>query len=554
LFIASLATVALFGDTSIHILMGGVYLLLFVGIYSFGRDTETSIFASRSSKLSLIAILFCAILLIIPNLSDRVLKYLNINASDTSAPSLSLTWGVAKSALSGPQMIFGTGPNLFSVAWNQFKPLSENLKPTWNVSFASGGSYLMTSLVSTGLLGLIVWAIIIFGYFALLYRLYSRRAQISPYPRLMSFAALTAAGVTFLTLLFYVPQTIVIPVSIFFFLALAVALLKKEKILESKTYSFAHSPIGSFAVVLVIIVALVFVGFCAYNTTAKTYAFYLDRVVQNTGYADTSDVAHEKLLAAARWGKTDLYYRDLTSFYMMRIQKTNYDQTIDDTSRSHAIRADFDSALMLVAEAQLYNKFNFENYSVAGRLYRLSVPAKGAYESATNAYKTALTYNPHSPELYRLLAELEATNNNVVSARAYIAQSLEKKFNYASAYMISAQIEISKDNISEAIKILDQASLVVPQDAGVYFQLGKLYFAVNQYTKSSKAFEQVVNMIPVHADARFYLAMAYDKLGRDNEAVILLRSLLEANPNNEVILKEIERIGTPVPVAKPSKK
>ena len=164
------------------------------------------------------------------------------------------------------------------------------------------------------------------------------------------------------------------------------------------------------------------------------------------------------------------------------------------------------------------------------------------YSKALEAYKRALVLNPNNPEIFRLLAELEAANGDYNAARQYAIQAIVKKTNYSAAYLTTALIEVSRGNIEEGIKILESAVRIIPSEMTLVYQLGLLYRDSGQYAKAVDALSYLLTQIPEHSDARFSLALVYEKQGRVSAALKELREVLKHNPNNQIILDVIRRL------------
>ncbi|HOV29640.1 MAG TPA: hypothetical protein PLD77_01020 [Candidatus Dojkabacteria bacterium] len=75
-----------------------------------------------------------------------------------------LSWSVSSSVFvkSLSTALFGLGMDTYSIAYNMFKPISENLLAYNNVTFYTGGNEIYTQFANGGLVWLLCWAI--FGY------------------------------------------------------------------------------------------------------------------------------------------------------------------------------------------------------------------------------------------------------------------------------------------------------------------------------------------------------------------------------------------------------
>jgi hypothetical protein len=91
-------------------------------------------------------------------------------------PSWQGTYMVGQKALSSPRaFILGSGPNTFTRNWGLFKPTGVNVTDYWNIDFNAGVGFIPTTFVTTGVLALFAWALLLFGLLWSALRLLGRR-------------------------------------------------------------------------------------------------------------------------------------------------------------------------------------------------------------------------------------------------------------------------------------------------------------------------------------------------------------------------------------------
>jgi len=128
------------------------------------------------------------------------------------------------------------------------------------------------------------------------------------------------------------------------------------------------------------------------------------------------------------------------------------------------------------------------------------------------------------------------------------------KSNYTDAYFTLAQLEVSENNIPGAIKSVESATLVDPQNSSLYFQLGLLKYNNNDFSGAASAFEQAVNLVPNYANAQYFLGLSYYKTGDNEKAIAQFEELAKTNPDNaeiSLILKNLKKGDAPFADAKP---
>jgi len=144
--------------------------------------------------------------------------------------------------------------------------------------------------------------------------------------------------------------------------------------------------------------------------------------------------------------------------------------------------------------------------------------------------------------LYLALANIENNRGNDLEAETYIKKALAIKTNYTQARFLWAQIQLAGGKTDAAIKTLQDAVVQSPFDIGAPFQLGILYFGEEYYSKAIESFELVVRLVPDHANARYYMGLAYEKIGKKAEALAQFKKIQETNPDNTELQSIIDRL------------
>jgi serine/threonine-protein kinase len=98
----------------------------------------------------------------------------------------------------------------------------------------------------------------------------------------------------------------------------------------------------------------------------------------------------------------------------------------------------------------------------------------------------------------------------------------------------------SLNEFSEAIQMLEKATSLEPNYAPAWAQLGRAYTTSasllfggqEQYGKAQAAYEKAIALNPSLAEARIYMANLLTDTGRVEQAVPMLRTVLQENPNN----------------------
>jgi tetratricopeptide (TPR) repeat protein len=150
----------------------------------------------------------------------------------------------------------------------------------------------------------------------------------------------------------------------------------------------------------------------------------------------------------------------------------------------------------------------------------------GSYEDAARRLCDASDLRPADPAPYLFLGQMEKTvsvplpcteeklarfvQDQPASALAnyYYAASLWKRRRGSESPTAARQVEA----------LLEKAVKLDPSLGEAYVQLGVLYFAQNEFTKSIQAFQQAIRVSPQLTEAHYRLSLAYKRAGDEAKA------------------------------------
>ncbi len=522
-----------------------------------GSDTATK--SNRKVPPTSLAVLIVSLLFILGGntIGDAVSGIFKINSAEARL-SWTATLDVTKKVLSEDPLL-GAGPNRFRTEWLKHKPEAVNSTVFWNAEFDSGVGFVPTFLATTGILGAVSWLLFLGTFLFLGFRgiFSSSDSKISRYLITSSFLV---ALFLWIINVFYTPSLSIISLS-FFFTGLFVATLHQGGVIQSRVFSFTEDPKKGFVSVLALVLILIGAVTAGYAFVEKFIAavsFQKGVIAFNS--EGNVDKAEKFLVQAIAFDATPAYYQALTQIDILRLSRLL-------AQDSNAVSADalrtqfqnvFSSALNHGQQAVELDRTNYQSWYVLGQVYEAVVPLKipnsNAYESAKAAYEEAFKYNPKSPALLLTLARLEASHGNNAKAKEYIARSLQQKNNYTDAIFLLAQIQVAEGNLKDAISSVEAASILAPNDSGVFFQLGLLRYNVKDFSGAVSAFSRAVEVTPSYANAKYFLGLSYQRLGRVEEAIGQFKDLKVTNPDNaeiDLILKNLSAGKNPFTNAAP---
>ncbi len=556
--LVSLFFLAVINFSTVWFVLGLFSLIFLVYLISFGaggtqsESSEISSGASSSRQIpvpSLIVLLISVIFILAGStIGGSLATRFKISQLEVR-PSWQATLDVTQKTLVSDPLL-GSGPNQFLRQWLKFKPAGINETMFWNVDFDYGFGLIPTFMVTSGLLGSLAWVV-----FFLLFLYSGFKAILSKLSDAFSQYLVTSSFLVSLFLwifsIFYIPSLTIFTLT-FLFTGLFIAVLVSEQLVSVKKISFNRDPRTGFVSVLVLILLLIGGVTLGYMVSQKYLAsVYFQKGVTLYNKDGSIDIAEDLIARAAALRPQDTYYRFLSELTLIRMNQL----LSEDAAKTSAeeVRGKFQSllgvALGNARQAVALGPTNYQNLMQLGRVFEAVVPLaiEGSYENAKANYEAARSINPASPVIPLTLARLELAKKDNVKAREYIAEALRAKGNYTEAIFLLSQIEAGEGNTKAAISSAEAASVIAPDDPVIFFQLGMLKFNDKDYRGSAAALERAITLNPAYANAKYFLGLSYEKLGRGADAITQFSDLKTMNPDNvevDLILRNL-KVGRP---------
>ena len=490
--------------------------------------------------LGVVSILF----LINPNislargtLSDLMARTFKVENTEVR-PSFSATLGISKAVLS-QNALLGSGPNTFSHDWLVYKPVDVNTTPFWAVAFPFGIGFIPTQVASTGILGTLLWL----AFFVFFILLGVKAWNHIPESRSLRFTLVSA----FLTTLFlwvssflYVPSGTMLMLA-FMFSGIFLAVSRETGIISSRVINLKEFPQTRFISILLLVVVTIgalFLGWTGFEKTVSAFYFKKAIDLSNTAGVPLEEI-ESQLDKVLKFAPADLHYVALSRINFAKAQGA-VNNTTDTPEKSRAIFEDaLRGSIEAAKNAVSINPAGYQNWVSLGMIYSALVPAplavEGAYENAKFAYSEALKRNPANPELPLLLARLELNKGDIEATRSFIRSSIALKEDYADAYLMLAQLEIQEGNTADAIASTERLAFLVPNNPGIYFELGLLKYSNRDYKGAVEVLSQALALVSDYANAQYYLGLSLSRLNRLDEALRQFEALAITNPDNREI-------------------
>ncbi|MFH1472879.1 MAG: tetratricopeptide repeat protein [bacterium] len=478
------------------------------------------------------------------SIGNAVSSSFNVSNVDVR-PSFTTTLDISKQVLNRNALL-GSGPNTFDQNWLLYKPQAVNNSAFWNVSFPFGFGFIPTQIASVGVLGILLW-LVFFLYFLLLGLKVLGHLPKENHSRFALVSSFLLAFFIWVATFLYVPSRAVLALA-FIFTGLLVAGARTSGIIQTREIVFSNKTVTNFITVFLAIILVM--GSAAmtlkvFQGTVSAYHFQRAVVLSNTEGASVDEVESE-IVKATTLTPLDTYYRAISQVNVARAQAALNATEGTAEENQQKLQSAISNSIASLQQATVVAPGNYENWLSLGSIYSSLVPAPfsldGAYEVAQSAYAEALKRNPTSPEIPLLLARLELDNGNLEGARTHINESISLKTDYADAYFLLTQLEISQNNVKEAIKSAETASFLSPNNAGIFLQLGLLKYTDKDWVGARDALNRALVIIPDYANAKYYLGLTLDKLGQNDKAVLLFQDLAKTNPDNQEVAQILDNL------------
>ena len=555
----SVAFLTIINFFSVWIIVGLFSLGLFVYSISKGKfklggsvdqslEQQVSVNSNKSKVLIpsiVVLIISAAFIFFGSSLGGYVNSVVNVSQIE-ARPSWQTTVDIIKQTYD-ESLLFGSGPNTFGSQWTKFKPQSINNTLFWNVDFNSGVGLVPTSFTTTGILGGIAWIVffIFFLYSGFKNLIVSAIEDKASY--YLSMSLFFGSVYLWIFTVIYTPNAVIVTLA-FLLTAMYIASLRHRPSTSiDKEISFASNPRIGFIAILMLTVLLLISAVSVYVVGGQyVSAVEFQGSLVSANINGNIDEAERKVGNAIKLGNNDRYYRLAAEINLARINQILADQEKNIDTKRIEFQTILASAISNVQKAIEIDNKNYQNWSMLGRVYGSVVPlgVEGAYESAKKSYEEALKLNPHNPEILLTLAKLELARdtNNIAGAEVFIGKALEKKNNYTEAIFLLSQLQIQAGNIQNAIKSVEAAAVIEPNNPVYLFQLGLLQTNVGDNAKAIFALEKAVALNPQYSNAMYFLGLNYFDTGRVEEAIEQFDIVAGLNPDNQDVKTILENL------------
>jgi len=444
-------------------------------------------------------------------------------------------------------ILFGIGPNRFEDAWRLYKNPAVNLTSFWNVDFLTGSSFVLTLLVTTGIVGGGLFFGFLLGFLKVGLEVLFLKKEDKDSLREARVIVFIAAFYLWLTTFLFNPNSTLLLLTILMtglFLALAKNFPKdKNNILEIDV-SKQGRLVPVFLIGFLFILALTswfFVNISKQYLAENSYGKALF-VWQKTGDFKETD---ELLAKANNLFASDLFVAERAKLRLSSLNDLlvkNPEELVE--GEINKMQNYLIEGIELGNEAVLLDKTNPYNYLLLINFYRILGTDNN--DEVQDLVKTALTeiesLDPTNIEYKILSAKLSISINDYEEARNILEKAVDLKSNHTEIYRLLAQVAIKAENIDQTIFEIQELLKTEIKNPARYLELGILLSELGKNEEAISAFLQALELDPYYADARYFLALVYLKLDKKAEALNHLYKAKETNQDNQELLQLITTI------------
>lgn len=534
-------------------LVGLFSLILFIYLLSstYSHSTEGEVKKRQVPYASLIVFIVGML---------ATLGYGQINAyifNATSVPRTTVnytipTWqettNTAWNALKDKKLL-GVGPDNFSDYFNLHRPDEINVTNAWNTEFKGGFSYVLTSVVTTGIPALVVWLVLIVSLIYAGFRTLFGQNRDAFTSYIMTLSYVSAIGFM-CALILYNPSHAVLALA-FIFIGVYMGMLFQDGQLREQRFVFEDSKKKSFVTILSLVFVLIFGVIWVYSYGEKVLAAsYVNQASKELAQNSPNSIknAQQLIYQARQITPYDEYDKALLQLQMNEaVTYLSQNKNSADTVRN--VISGLAAQIAATKESmQKYNPDSASNDLFIAQAYQTFVPGvPDAYQLALDNYNSAQAKYPNSPFVKFSLASLnlaQGTEDSVKLATQNLVDAIKLKGNYQDAYFLLARALSAQGDKQTAIQSVRAGASLTPNEPVVLFQLGLVEYGAGNYAEAEADFKQALAYAGNQdvSSVNYYLALTYYAQKRTDEAVAKLEEVIAKYPDSEDVKKVLDNV------------
>jgi len=454
--------------------------------------------------------------------------------------------------------ILGSGPGTFIFDFSKYKDANFNQNALWNIRFDGAGSKILTILATSGILGFIAFLSLIITavFYGIKFILAKSNKKNDNFLWILTGGVLIAFITQTAAYFLYNPN-LSLDFVYFFLLAAFIGLSSEEK----KDYTLLPSSFLTLCVTFVFTLFLIF-GFGLLILDGQRYLAEVNYFKAQTALAygdlDQAIIMLEKAVRANP--SSDIYLSGLSQAYFSKAGNLINKKELSNQEKNN-IQTLINNSINASKIATDVGPSNVANWSIRGFIYQnLTGIVSGAEDWAITSYDSAAKLEPANPyyptqqgivymKKVSLLAKDKVDEKNQIleQAKLYFEKAVQLKSDYSTARFQIAMVYQAQGKTTEELQALEDAKKSSPNDVGLAFQIGIIYYQQKDYQKAKTELERALGLNSNYANAIYFLGLTYDKLGLKDQAIVQISKVFEANPNNAELKKVLDNLNAGKP-------
>lgn len=288
---------------------------------------------------------------------------------------------------------------------------------------------------------------------------------------------------------------------------------------------------------------------------ANFNADWLQRVANYQIALDAPDQASYTLFKALQGNPLHLESRALLTEVLLQLQRLDEAQensaflikNFPTAPQGYALRGDINMQQGAFVKAQSDYKKALNIEPQPGLILRLHLAHKRAKQAdqAKAILAGWLLQHPQDFVILNALAELEISQRNYEAARQHYEQLLLLQPNNPYLHNNMANTLLLVDQREQALQVAQKAHTLAPENPSINDTLGWLLIHQGETERGLSYLREALTRAADNPEIRYHLAVALHRLGRDQEARLELKRILQKNqpfmgrPDAEALMAKI---------------
>jgi len=198
--------------------------------------------------------------------------------------------------------------------------------------------------------------------------------------------------------------------------------------------------------------------------------------------------------------------------------------------------ASVDSAIARLEDLRDRNPDSASVHSALGRAYGRKYALRSGREwevKAAEACQRALSLDPHAPEAFATLGDLNVSTGRIDDAIQSFERAIALRPEYAEAWSGVSRAYLRASRFEDAEEASRRAIALRPNDWMGYNRLGMVFFRQGRFANAAEPWRMVTTLAPENSVGHLNLAGAFFHCDRWDEAASSYRRSLEIKPTAE---------------------